>query len=439
MTFLLLDTLPPPSRQPGAIWAIASLSLLSFAISWVATLLMKHLSPRIGFVDRPGGRKIHANPKPLGGGVAIFWAFAIPMLIGLAVIVFGHPPQPLEGRIPHLDQYWSGMRERAPMAVGMLLAALVMHVMGLFDDRRALGPYFKLIVQLGTVTALVLGVHELRILTALGPVASAILTILWITAIANAFNFLDNMDGLSAGVAAVCTAAFLITTLSIGQWFVAGALALLLGALIGFLCFNFAPASIFMGDSGSLVIGLLLGVLTVRTTYLPPGENWAAGWYKVFAPVIVLAVPLYDLVVVSMIRLTRGHSPFKGDTNHFSHRLVARGMSRRTAVLCLWLITAATAVAAIVLPHVPNAFCAILIFVQTLLILATVMLLEQHPLPIEREGEIAAPSGAERLARPRASSRGDGPSSGRADRAGAADSPGPANNEISHTTAESSL
>jgi UDP-GlcNAc:undecaprenyl-phosphate GlcNAc-1-phosphate transferase len=388
--FPLLDTLPPPSKQPGAIWAILALALVSFAISWFGTLLMKHLSPRFGFVDRPGGRKIHADPKPLGGGVAIFWAFAIPMLIGLAVIVLGHPPQQLEGRVPHLDQYWSGMRERAPMAAGMLLAALVMHVMGLFDDRRAMGPYIKLVVQLGTVTALVLSVRELRILTTLGPTASAILTILWITAIANAFNFLDNMDGLSAGVAAVCTAAFLVTTLSIGQWFVAGALALLLGALVGFLFFNFAPASIFMGDSGSLVIGLLLGILTVRTTYLPPGENWAAGWYKVFAPAIVLAVPLYDLIVVSTIRLLRGHSPFKGDTNHFSHRLVARGMSRRTAVLCLWLITAATAVAAIILPHAPNTFTAVLIFVQTLLILATVMLLEQHPLPTEREGEAPA-------------------------------------------------
>jgi UDP-GlcNAc:undecaprenyl-phosphate GlcNAc-1-phosphate transferase len=351
---------------------------------------MKHLSPRIGFVDKPGGRKIHANPKPLGGGVAIFWSFTLPMLVGLAVIVWGHPPARFEGRIPHLDQYWSGMRERAPMGIGLLLAALVMHVMGLIDDRKALGPYSKLIVQLGTVTALVLLLPELRVLTALGGTLSAICTVVWITAIANAFNFLDNMDGLSAGVAAVCTAAFLVTTLSIGQWFVAAALALLLGALVGFLCFNFAPATIFMGDSGSLVVGLLLGVLTVRTTYLPAGEQWAAGWYKVFAPAIVLAVPLYDLIVVSIIRMARGDSPFKGDTNHFSHRLVARGMSRRTAVLCIWLITAATAVAAIILPHVPNAFCAILIFIQTLLILSTVMLLEQHPLPIAREIETPA-------------------------------------------------
>ncbi|HEY2586704.1 MAG TPA: MraY family glycosyltransferase [Tepidisphaeraceae bacterium] len=368
---------------------ILSLAVLSFVISWLGTLTMKHLSPRIGFVDKPGGRKIHAKPKPLGGGVAIFWAFALPMLAGLAFVHWGHPPAFLQGRVAHLNDYWSGMRLRTPLAVGMLLAAAIMHVMGLIDDRKALGPYSKLIVQLATITALVLCLPELRILSAIGPVGSAILTILWIAAITNAFNFLDNMDGLSSGVAAVCTAAFLVATLSIHppQLFVAAALALLLGALLGFLCFNFNPASIFMGDSGSLVIGLLLGILTVRTTYLQPGQNLGAGWYAVFAPVIVLAVPLYDLVVVSMIRLTRGHSPFKGDTNHFSHRLVARGMSKRTAVLCLYLISAATAVAAIILPHVPNTFTAILVFVQTILILGVVMLLEQHPLPIPRENE----------------------------------------------------
>src|SRR5205823_10859755 len=221
-----------------------------------------------------------------------------------------------------------------------------------------------------------------------------ILTILWIAGITNAFNFLDNMDGLSTGVAAVCTVAFLVTALSIGQWFVAACLALLLGSLLGYLCFNFPPASIFMGDSGSLVIGFLLGVLTVRTTFLPKGVNWAAGWYAVFAPVIVLAVPLYDLIVVSVIRLMRGKSPFVGDTNHFSHRLVARGMSRRTAVLCLYLITAATSIAAILLPHVDTTFGAVLIFCQTLLILGVVALLEQHPLPVARQETVDEAQGA---------------------------------------------
>src|SRR5579864_4411196 len=125
--------------------SILILGLISFAIAWLATLTMKQLAPRLGFVDRPGGRKIHANPKPLGGGVAIFWAFALPLLAGLAFVHFGHPPPYGRARIPQLDAYWSGMRERTPIAVGMLLAALVMHIMGLIDDRKSLGPYSKLL------------------------------------------------------------------------------------------------------------------------------------------------------------------------------------------------------------------------------------------------------------------------------------------------------
>jgi UDP-GlcNAc:undecaprenyl-phosphate GlcNAc-1-phosphate transferase len=248
------------------------------------------------------------------------------------------------------------------------------------DDRKAMGPFIKLIIQL-LVTGLVVILFDIRALTAIGYPLSITFSILWIVAITNAFNFLDNMDGLSAGIAAIATTAFLVTTLLIQQWFIAGSLALLLGALIGFLVWNFPPARIFMGDSGSLVIGFILGVLTVRTTFLPKGVNWGAGWYAVFAPVIVLAVPLYDLIVVSAIRLSRGKSPFVGDTNHFSHRLVARGMSRRTAVLCLYLLTAATSIAAILLPHVTSTFAAMLIFAQTLLVLGVVALLEQHPLP----------------------------------------------------------
>jgi UDP-GlcNAc:undecaprenyl-phosphate/decaprenyl-phosphate GlcNAc-1-phosphate transferase len=366
---------------------ILSLAGVSFTIAWIGTFLMKRIAPRIGFVDRPGGRKIHPNPKPLGGGVAIFLGFILPVVAGLVVVAIHHttPPPAHDADAQRIAAYWSGARERAPMMLGVVIATLLMHLLGLWDDRKALGPYVKLVIQLAIIAALA-SLLDIRALTMLdswgmGRFPSIFLTVLWIAGIANAFNFLDNMDGLSAGVAAVCTAAFLVASISIQQWFVAAGLSLLLGSLLGFLCFNFAPASIFMGDSGSLVIGLLLGVLTVRSTYLPPGKNFGAGWYAVFAPLIVLAVPLYDLIVVSTIRLMRGRSPFVGDTNHFSHRLVARGMSRRTAVLCLYLITATTAIAAIILPHLQSAMLAKLIFLQTLLILGVVALLEQHPLP----------------------------------------------------------
>lgn len=372
-------------------WELLYGGLASFVLSLALTRGMIWLAPRIGFVDAPGHRKIHANPKPLGGGVAIFLSFALSLIIGCWLFVYGTIWARIHYDVP-FPPLVSGAAQQVPLLIGLLAATFALHVMGLFDDKRALGPYSKLIIQLGVTAALVITMERLaadtpslrlRILTTLdqhglGPWPSILLTVLWITAITNAFNFLDNMDGLSAGVAAVCTTAFLVTALSIGQWFVAGTLAVFLGSLLGFLVWNFAPARIFMGDSGSLVVGFVLGVLTVRTTFLPPGESWAAGWYAVFAPVIVLAVPLYDLVVVSLIRMSRGDSPFKGDTNHFSHRLVARGMSRRTAVLCIYLVTAATSIAAILLPQVRSGFGAMLILLQTVLVLGVVLLLEQH-------------------------------------------------------------
>lgn len=371
--------------MPDLVLPILGLCAASFVLSAILTRIVRDVSIRVGFTDKPGHRKIHARPIALGGGIAIFLSFVLP----LAAVVITCWVTTFESGSTKAA-YAGGVRQQTPMALALIGAMFAMHMLGLWDDRKALGPYLKLVLQLGIIAALVIPFRPLWSLTALddrlgahGALAVAI-SVLWIGAITNAFNFLDNMDGLSAGVAAVCTAAFLATALSIQQWFVAAALALLLGALLGFLLFNFSPASIFMGDGGSLLIGLLLGVLTIRTTYLPTGRDLGAGWYAVFAPVIVLAVPLYDLIVVSIIRLSRGKSPFVGDTNHFSHRLVARGMSRRTAVLTLYLLTAATAIAAIMLPHAPSRGVACLIFAQTILILGVVALLEQHPLPVSK-------------------------------------------------------
>jgi UDP-GlcNAc:undecaprenyl-phosphate GlcNAc-1-phosphate transferase len=361
---------------------ILSLTFVSFVISWVLTFVVRRVAIRVGFTDKPGHRKIHSKPIALGGGIAIFLAFALPMALIVATALLA-PQVVAAGGSPRFHELKTalvgGVQNQATLAISFLVGCLALHLMGLWDDRKAMGPYSKLFVQLAVAAAIVALNPTLRAVTAWGYVPSLVLTVLWITAVTNAFNFLDNMDGLSAGVACVCATCFLVAALSIQQWFVAASLALLIGALVGFLCFNFAPASIFMGDSGSLVIGFILGVLTVRTQYLPRGQEFGAGWYAVFVPVIVLAVPLYDLIVVSLIRIARGVSPFKGDTNHFSHRLVARGMSKRTAVLCLYLISAATGLGAIILPHARSPYVAVLIFCQTLLILGVVALLEQHP------------------------------------------------------------
>jgi UDP-GlcNAc:undecaprenyl-phosphate GlcNAc-1-phosphate transferase len=362
-----------PSPIPPILLLIPATFLLALAL----TAAVRHLAPRFNFVDNPGHRKIHRAPIPLGGGIAIFHTICLPLLLGAVLVNTGLLPPFL----PLDEATLGGIRQQTPMLLAILLGALILHITGLIDDRRALGPYSKLLVQLAVAIGLVSAFPTLRLLTALGPAISITVTVLWIVAITNAMNFLDNMDGLSAGIAAVASATFLILTLLIGQWFVAAALACLLGACLGFLVFNRPPASIFMGDSGSLVLGYFLAVLTVRTTFLPPGTSFDSAAFALFMPVLVLAVPLYDLIVVSIIRISRGKSPFHGDTNHFSHRLVAHGFSKPAAVAIIWLITAATSLGALILVFVNSWLGATLVFTQTLILLAVVRILESRPPP----------------------------------------------------------
>jgi UDP-GlcNAc:undecaprenyl-phosphate GlcNAc-1-phosphate transferase len=240
--------------------------------------------------------------------------------------------------------------------------------------------------------ALPLVFPDTRLLTVLdhyagGPWLSVVVTFGWILVVTNAMNFMDNMDGLSAGVAAVSAGCFLAASLLNGQLFVGGCLALLIGACLGFLAFNFprrGGARIFMGDSGSLVLGFLLAFLTVRTTYygrageapVPPGAGFASGaWYGVFMPLVVLAVPLYDFVSVVLIRLSQGRSPFVGDRQHLSHRLVQHGLSVPAAVAVIYGLTAVTGISGIALGSL-QPWQAVLVGVQTILILLVAALFE---------------------------------------------------------------
>ncbi|TFG40443.1 MAG: undecaprenyl/decaprenyl-phosphate alpha-N-acetylglucosaminyl 1-phosphate transferase, partial [Syntrophobacterales bacterium] len=187
-------------------------------------------------------------------------------------------------------------------------------------------------------------------------------------------------DGLSAGVAAICAAALLGAAASVGQLFVTGWLCVILGALLGFLPYNYPPAKVFMGDAGALVIGFLLATASCLTTYVHPSQSLGPltgthYLYGVFVPLVVLAVPLYDMVSVVSLRLRDRKSPMVGDRRHFSHRLVRRGMSVRTAVLTIYLCTAATAIGASLLPQVDKVG-AVLILSQTLAILLIIALLE---------------------------------------------------------------
>ncbi len=341
--------------------------------SALLTGVVRKLAVRHGFADMPGERKVHVKPIALGGGIAIFLTVIVPLAI-LALVVMLVSPEFVgnvfgETAAGHLP----GLKSRIPQLTAFILAGVILHINGLIDDRKALGPKIKLFIQLA-VALMLATIGEIRFDFFIESyVIKVFLSVLWITVIINAFNFLDNMDGLSAGIAAICSLMIMFASISSGQVFISCFLALVAGALVGFLFYNFNPASIFMGDAGSLLVGLFMAVASVKTTYYH--VEGVSPRYAAFMPLIVLAVPLYDFGSVVIIRLLQGRSPFVGDKQHFSHRLTNHGMSQRTAVLTIYLATAVTGLGATILHQVETSGM-ILIFIQTIMILALIGILE---------------------------------------------------------------
>jgi UDP-GlcNAc:undecaprenyl-phosphate GlcNAc-1-phosphate transferase len=255
----------------------------------------------------------------------------------------------------------------------ILLSSLVLLLLGLWDDKKHLGPFFKLGVQFAVAIAAAL-LADVRVeLFMENKIITSVLSAFWIVLIINAFNFLDNMDGLSAGIAVIAGSILFVAAALSGQVFVGGLALVLVGSLLGFMVFNFPPAKIFMGDAGSFVVGFFVAILTLRTTYYREAES--GRWYAVLMPLLVMAVPLYDFISVTLLRICQGKSPFVGDTQHFSHRLKKRGLTDTQTILTLYLATLCTGLGATFLNQV-NPGGAILIFTQTFMILAIIAILE---------------------------------------------------------------
>ncbi|MBI4789830.1 MAG: undecaprenyl/decaprenyl-phosphate alpha-N-acetylglucosaminyl 1-phosphate transferase [Chloroflexi bacterium] len=279
---------------------------LIFALG--GTPLAKRLAVHIGAIDRPSERKIHASPMPLLGGIAMYGAFLI------ALVLFA-------------DRFY------IPQLIGIVVGATWVSLLGIWDDRVGLGATLKLLGQIfGALILIVTGVtadvfHN--------PLLDIPLTLMWIVGITNAMNLLDNMDGLSGGVAACASAFFLLIAALNGQYLVGSLAAALLGASVGFLVYNFNPASIFMGDTGSLFLGYMLAAvgLKLRFSDHPDVVVW-------LTPLLVLGLPIFDTTLVFVSRLRRGLNPLThGGTDHLSHRLCARGYTARETVLTLYLVS----------------------------------------------------------------------------------------------------
>jgi UDP-GlcNAc:undecaprenyl-phosphate GlcNAc-1-phosphate transferase len=283
----------------------------TFASSLVATFVVRSVARRVGFVAKPRAERWHREPTALAGGVGIFAAFA------LASAVVG---------------------SNARM---VLVGAAAMFVLGFLDDVIHLRPYAKLIGQV-VIAALTVFTGPVLPWTSITVVDQGI-SVFWIIGITNAINLLDNMDGLAAGIACLAAsfqAVFFVMQHQLPEAACATALA---AALLGFLVFNWKPASIFMGDCGALFLGYTLSVLAMRSSYGRSRELLAT----MAAPVLLMLVPIFDTTFVTLVRIARGRPVSQGGRDHTSHRLVTLGLTERTAVSTLLAIGALGGVTAV--------------------------------------------------------------------------------------------
>lgn len=278
----------------------------AFLIAVVATPLIRRLAIRIGLVDMPAARKVHTEPMPLLGGLAIYVAFLVTLLL-------------------------FGDRGHVRQVVGIFVGATICALMGLWDDRRDLSALFKLGGQI--LASVILMLSGVRVQLGPYPVLNVPITLFWTVGITNALNLLDNMDGLCGGIAAIAAAFFLLLAAMNGQYLVGALAASLLGACIGFLVYNAKPASIFMGDVGTLFLGFMLAAVGIKLRF--PGQPLSFTW---IIPIMVLGVPIFDTSLVFFSRLRRGCNPLTTPgKDHVSHRLVAEGFTQREAVFILYL------------------------------------------------------------------------------------------------------
>jgi len=345
---------------------------LSLILSLILTKLWRKIALRRSKLDRPSERKIHHMPKPLLGGVAIYLAFTVTVLVNMIVVhilvsnpAFSHLlPDTIIGHLRGAPVVWGKLKI-------ILTGATLMMLLGLLDDLYGVRFRVKLAGQV--LLALLLVGFGIRITLFIPNVyLSGLITIIWIVGITNAFNLLDNMDGLSAGVGLIAAIIFFITAFQEGQLFVTAILIAFAGSLAGFLKYNFHPSSIFMGDAGSLFLGYTLASLTVLNTYY---SEQSPTLFPVIMPVLILGVPIFDTFSVICLRLKSRQSIFEADKRHFSHRLVSLGMTQRQAVLLVYLVTFCIGINAILLRSV-QAWGAFIILVQAIAIFAIIVSLE---------------------------------------------------------------
>lgn len=303
-----------------------SFYLLVFGISLAFALLFTPIAKRLALyfdiVDRPGGRKIHTTVVPYLGGLAIYAAF----WLGVSISMPNHIQQ----------------------LAAIVVAGTLIMLLGLWDDRNGMSPVMKLAGQgLAAVIVLISGIlFEVSDFA----VVNVVVSLVWMVGLCNAVNLLDNMDGLSGGATLISSFFLFLLSVLNGQYLVSGMSLSLMGACLGFLHYNFAPASIFMGDAGSLFLGFMTSVLAIKLRPAIDGES-----LQFIVAVTLLGLPILDTTLVTIHRLLNGRPWYEGGKDHLSHRLVLMGLTRINAVLVLYAVAASYGFLAVLLnavgPH----------------------------------------------------------------------------------------
>jgi len=323
-------------------YTIVLMSFLgALAVSWVGTRIVIALAPRFGWIAHTTSDRWHTRPTALMGGIAIYAAIVTSILVFFIFLSdFGD------------RRVW-----------GLLLGSTVIFILGLVDDRKYVSPLIKIIVQL-TAAGVVVAFGAFS--EFFHPLIGIPLSVFWIIAITNAFNLIDNMDGLSSGIAAITSLCIMALSLIMGWRETAVLAAIMIGAALGFLRYNFNPAKVFMGDCGALLIGFYLAVVTLIGTM----THMSNVIVVLVVPILVMAIPILDTTFVTIMRMLSGRPFYQGGRDHTSHRMVIQGMSERTTVLYIYLFSMVFGIFAVLfaLPGVN------VILVATLLIVMIIFL-----------------------------------------------------------------
>lgn len=375
----------------------------SAGVTFAITPIVRRLSMRLGWIDRPSDRKVHPNPTPTAGGIAMYVGVAAGLVAA------------------RLIPFLSDLHETSSELDAAFVAATVVVVLGVIDDTRGVTALGKLAGQvLAAGLVVLLGVQLLYFyfpgqgVVSPPPDVAVPLTVLWIVALMNAVNLVDGLDGLAAGMVAIAAIAFFAyfrTPDGTEQASVAALMsAIVAGVAIGFLPWNFHPAKIFMGDSGALMLGLLMAVATIsgvgQNLQGPSGGDLAVIAIPIVVPLLVLAVPLLDVVLAIIRRMRKGIGIAHADKEHIHHRLMDIGHTHRQAVLLMYLWGALIAAAALVVAYVDGRTLVAVILASAVLIATVLPRLVRDRSPRGSDRPVAAVSvSGHRIGRHRRRSR----------------------------------